>query len=96
MLFKSKKRLVNRCTELQQEKRSILKHREELVKLNNYLFKKNKNLVKENEALKRREETLLKVIDKQINIKCMLSTKLIAAQSKLDKLEKYISEIEGI
>lgn len=69
--------------------------RRKLVKLNNYLLKKNKKLVKENEELKRREETLLKVIDKQIDIKCMLSTKLCAAESKLDKLEKYISEIEG-
>ena len=43
------------------------------------LFKSKKILVKENEELKRREETLLKVIDKQIDIKCMLSTKLVAA-----------------
>lgn len=69
--------------------------RRKLVKLNNYLLKKNKKLVKENEELKRREETLLKVIDKQIDIKCMLSTKLVAAQSKLDKSEKYVNEIEG-
>ena len=59
------------------------------------LFKSKKKLIKENKELKRREETLLKVIDKQIDIKCMLSTKLCAAQSKLDKLGKYISEMEG-
>lgn len=69
--------------------------RRKLVKLNNYLSKKNKKLVKENEELKRREETLLKVIDKQIDIKCMLSTKLVVAESKLDKLEKYKKELEG-
>lgn len=59
------------------------------------IFKSKKKLIKENKELKRREETLLKVIDKQIDIKCMLSTKLVAAESKLDKLEKYISEMEG-
>lgn len=58
------------------------------------IFKSKKKLIKENKELKRREETLLKVIDKQIDIKCMLSTKLVAAQSKLDKLEKYINEME--
>ena len=94
-MFKSKKRLISKCLGLQKSNRIMYDQKQDLVRLCNTWLKRSAKLVKENEELKRREETLLKVIDKQIDIKCMLSTKLVAAQSKLDKLEKYISEIEG-
>ena len=95
MLFKSKKRLISECLGLKKSNRIMYDQKQDLVRLCNNWMKRSAKLVKENEELKRREQTLLKVIDKQIDIKCTLSTKLVAAQSKLDKLEKYISEIEG-
>ena len=95
MLFKSKKRLISECLGLKKSNRIMYDQKQDLVRLCNNWMKRSVKLVKENEELKRREQILLKVIDKQIDIKCMLSTKLCAAQSKLDKLEKYISEIEG-
>lgn len=94
-MFKSKKKLISECLGLQKSNRIIYDQKQDLVRLCNNWMRRSAKLVKENEELKRREETLLKVIDKQIDIKCMLSTKLVAAESKLDKLEKYISEMEG-
>ena len=54
----------------------------------------NKELSQENEHLRNKIDLLEKVIKQHKENECRLNTKLLAAQSKLDKLEKYIDEME--